>query len=151
MLYTSPWSRFELTTSVLIGTDCIGSCKYNYHTITTTTAPESVLNRLKTLSVCLPSSFFLCVWTTATWPPESNIQDECSFSVKQYKNISPLDGFITGKIIYNYHSIHICKFFTGKIIYSYHSIHICRFITGKYIILIYWWWIKPVINLQMWA
>ena len=35
MLYTSPWSRFELTTSVVIGTDCIGSCKSNYHTITT--------------------------------------------------------------------------------------------------------------------
>jgi len=32
MLYTSPWSKFELTTSVVIGTDCIGSCKYNYHT-----------------------------------------------------------------------------------------------------------------------
>jgi hypothetical protein len=30
MLYTS---RFELTTSVVIGTDCIGSCKSNYHTI----------------------------------------------------------------------------------------------------------------------
>ena len=29
MLYTSPWSRFELTTSVVIGTDCIGSCKSN--------------------------------------------------------------------------------------------------------------------------
>jgi hypothetical protein len=27
MFYTSPWSRFELTTSVAIGTDCIGSCK----------------------------------------------------------------------------------------------------------------------------
>jgi len=39
MLYTSPWSRFELTTSVVIGTDCIGSCKYNYHTITATTGP----------------------------------------------------------------------------------------------------------------
>jgi hypothetical protein len=39
MLYTSPWSRFKLTTSVVIGTDCIGSCKSNYHTITTTTAP----------------------------------------------------------------------------------------------------------------
>ena len=37
MLYTSPWSRFELTTSVVIGTDCIGSCKSNYHTITATT------------------------------------------------------------------------------------------------------------------
>jgi hypothetical protein len=34
MLYISPCSRFELTTSVVIGTDCIGSCKSNYHTIT---------------------------------------------------------------------------------------------------------------------
>jgi hypothetical protein len=33
MLYTSSWSRFELTTSVVIGTDCIGSCKSNYHTV----------------------------------------------------------------------------------------------------------------------
>ena len=35
MLYTSPWSRFKLTTSVVIGTDCIhvGSCKSNYSTI----------------------------------------------------------------------------------------------------------------------
>jgi len=39
MLYTSPWSRFELTKSVVIGTDCIGSCKSNYHTITTMTVP----------------------------------------------------------------------------------------------------------------
>ena len=38
MLYTSPWTRFELTTSVVIGTGCIGSCKSNYHTITATTA-----------------------------------------------------------------------------------------------------------------
>jgi hypothetical protein len=35
MLYTSPWSRFQLTTLVVICTDCIGSCKSNYHTITT--------------------------------------------------------------------------------------------------------------------
>jgi hypothetical protein len=39
MLYTSPWSRFELTTSAVIGTDCIDSCKSNYHTITATSAP----------------------------------------------------------------------------------------------------------------
>jgi hypothetical protein len=38
MLYTSYWSRFKLTTSVVIGTDCIGSCKSNYHAITATTA-----------------------------------------------------------------------------------------------------------------
>jgi len=36
--YTSPWTGFELTTLVVIGTDCIGSCKSNYHT--TTTAPS---------------------------------------------------------------------------------------------------------------
>ena len=33
MLYTSPWSRFELTTSVVIGTDCLGTCESNYHTL----------------------------------------------------------------------------------------------------------------------
>ena len=40
MLYASPWSRFELTTSVVIGTDYIGSCKSNDHTITVTTDPH---------------------------------------------------------------------------------------------------------------
>ena len=43
MLYTSPWSRFELTTSMVIGTVCIGSCKSNYHTITAMTATLSLL------------------------------------------------------------------------------------------------------------
>ena len=37
--YTSPWTRFGLTTLVVIVTDCIGSCKSNYHMITTTMAP----------------------------------------------------------------------------------------------------------------
>ena len=34
------WVGFELTTLVVIGTDCIGSCKFNYHMITTTMAPS---------------------------------------------------------------------------------------------------------------
>jgi len=38
MLYNLPYSRFGLTTAVVIGTDCIGSCKSNYHAITATTA-----------------------------------------------------------------------------------------------------------------
>ena len=38
--YTSPWTGFELTTLVVIGTDCTGSCKSNYHTITTTRVHE---------------------------------------------------------------------------------------------------------------
>jgi hypothetical protein len=36
--YTPPCAGFELTTLVVIGTDCIGSGKSNYHTIPTTTA-----------------------------------------------------------------------------------------------------------------
>ena len=34
------WAGFELTTLVGIGTDCIGSNKSNYHSITTTTPPQ---------------------------------------------------------------------------------------------------------------
>ena len=40
MLYTSPWSRFKLTASVVISTNCIGSCISNYHAITVTRAPH---------------------------------------------------------------------------------------------------------------
>jgi hypothetical protein len=43
MLYTSAWSRFELTTLVVIGTDCIGSCKSNYHMIHGHDGPSSQL------------------------------------------------------------------------------------------------------------
>jgi hypothetical protein len=37
--YTWPWAGFELPTLVVVDTDCTGSCKWNYHTITTTTTP----------------------------------------------------------------------------------------------------------------
>jgi hypothetical protein len=41
---TSTWARFELTTLVMIGANLIGSCKSNYHTITTTTmTTETIL------------------------------------------------------------------------------------------------------------
>jgi len=36
---------FELTTLVVKSTDCIDKFKSNYHTITTTTAPEGNLNK----------------------------------------------------------------------------------------------------------
>ena len=35
------WVGFELTTSVVMGTDCTGTYKSNYHTIT---APEFIEN-----------------------------------------------------------------------------------------------------------
>ena len=36
------WAGFEFTTSVVIGTDCIGSYKSNYHMITATMAPYTI-------------------------------------------------------------------------------------------------------------
>jgi hypothetical protein len=45
---------FQFTTLVVTGTDCTGSCKSNYHTITTTTVPES--DKRKTLVVCIFAS-----------------------------------------------------------------------------------------------
>ena len=42
--YTSPWMVFKLTTLVVIGTDCTGSYKSNYHTITITTVPTRLKN-----------------------------------------------------------------------------------------------------------
>ena len=41
MLYQVARVGFELITLVVIGTDCIDSCKSNYHMITTTTAPKT--------------------------------------------------------------------------------------------------------------
>jgi hypothetical protein len=60
MLYTSPWSRFELTTSVAIDTYCIGSCKSNYHAIMPTNAPCSYLYILTTYG--LAWFLFLFLW-----------------------------------------------------------------------------------------
>jgi hypothetical protein len=45
------WAGFELTMLVVIGTDCIGSCKNNYHTIMTTTAPICKLDPISHPSI----------------------------------------------------------------------------------------------------
>ena len=50
--------RFELTTFVVIGTNCTGSCKSNYHAITTTTAPSVNCSEIYTIS---PSALSLPV------------------------------------------------------------------------------------------
>ena len=49
MLYWVHLAGVELkpTTLVVIGTDCIGNCKSNYHTIMTTTAPHCRRDGLK--------------------------------------------------------------------------------------------------------
>jgi len=51
MLYASHWSRFELTTSVVIGSDCIDSYKSNYHTTMATTDPICTMKTNQTKMV----------------------------------------------------------------------------------------------------
>jgi hypothetical protein len=60
--YTSPWTGFELTTLVAIGTDYTGSCKSNHHTITTTTAHMHVFigNQRWLLIYCLKCYTRIC-------------------------------------------------------------------------------------------
>jgi hypothetical protein len=61
--YTSPWTRFDVTTLVAICTDYTGSCKFNYHTITITSVPKHNLilvhvkkQNIKTKSIVSPKS-----------------------------------------------------------------------------------------------
>ena len=84
MLYTSPWSWFKFTTSVVMGTDCIGSCKSNYNTITATTDPSSLL-KLPFRETYLSKSFVCTCYV---------------FSVKNYAN--------QGKLIMFKHEKQLC-------------------------------------------
>ena len=68
MFYSSPCSRFELTTSDLIGTACIVSCKSNYNTITATITP-------------------LCKneWSDKTWTVSSvNVRNQMNTSLEVF-------------------------------------------------------------------
>jgi len=62
MLYTSTWLRFELTTSVVIGTDCIGSCKSNYLAIMATTAPHTETVNLRNITYIIFGRHLLLSW-----------------------------------------------------------------------------------------
>ena len=54
------WVGFELTTLVVIGTDCIGSCLSNHITITTTMAPvRSLVCREEVLMIPWKRKFLL--------------------------------------------------------------------------------------------
>ena len=55
--YTSPWTGFDLTTLVVIGTDCIDSCKSNYHT--TTTVPSTKCKWFFNWHIKLPAAVYV--------------------------------------------------------------------------------------------
>ena len=47
--HISTRTGFELTTLVVIGTDCTCNCKSNYHTITTTTTTAPIKDRIQSI------------------------------------------------------------------------------------------------------
>jgi hypothetical protein len=75
--YISPWAGLELTTLVVISTDCIGSFKSNCHTITTTRSPQTQLNGSVLSHVCvylktspgitMYSQVKFACWLTVSW------------------------------------------------------------------------------------
>ena len=68
MLHTLPWSRFELTSSVVVGTDCIGSCKSNYHTTTATTSNRNIyICYSATCSSWSKYRFLTFFWIMSLW------------------------------------------------------------------------------------
>ena len=55
MKITKIWRFVKLKVNILvvIGTDCTGRCKSNYHTITTTTAPNTNMKSLNSNTKCI--------------------------------------------------------------------------------------------------
>ena len=75
------WAEFELTTWMVIGTDCIGSCKSNYHTITTKTA----LNQNKSTYMFTFHYNYFCNIIAAFAPLWNKISgDNCNFTFRNF-------------------------------------------------------------------
>ena len=66
--YTWSWAGFKLTTLVVIGTNCPGSCKSNYHMIMTT-MPEAVNQRKadNTMARRIRTKGQTMIYKTKTW------------------------------------------------------------------------------------
>jgi hypothetical protein len=121
---------FKLTTLGATGTECTGSCKSNYHTITTTTAPPSQESECSCIYVCSGYRFVLCFYYF------SIRFCNCSDSVLFFC-FSVLWLFCTlYNVILNIRSVHRCT-------YNFHVIN-CRRIAADHR-----FWFNPLIRLTV--
>ena len=88
MLYTSPWSKFNLTTSVVKGTDCIGGCKSNCHAIIATTIPW----------ICNQRSWFACIYNHTC--PCSHLYLKVIFSFPVMENFIRIEPLLRSHLSY---------------------------------------------------
>jgi hypothetical protein len=81
------WAGFDLTTFVVIGTDCTSSCNYNHYTITTAASLfqrrctryniEHVLKRLKLVEPSLNLGLYYLRAGGASADARSNVNERC--------------------------------------------------------------------------
>jgi hypothetical protein len=100
---------FELTTLVVIGTDCTGSWKFNYHTITTMTAFVFLLN-YHTITTMTAFVFLLNYHTITTMT--------AFIFLLNYHTITTMTAFV---FLLNYHTITTMKAFIFLLIYLFNS------------------------------
>ena len=90
-------ARFQLTTLVVIDTDCIGSCKSNYHTTTTTTWVILIKTRMKCSLDNLLSKWYRNPDLHQRWPMLVKLEISWNY---QYRLMPPVfEGELTFKII----------------------------------------------------
>ena len=111
---------FELTTLVMIGTGCIGSCKTNYYTITTTMAPDSMLHHIQHECWIFGNSM-VYIWN-------SNLQQSSFGQVK---------GSCQLKYIFFYRFYH---FKTGNLLFNANSAMFQPYHDENKLISWRWWW-----------
>ena len=82
------WAWFELTTLMVIGTDCIGSCKSNYHT--TTTSPKDkkklyyIIFLIYQLFFLIPGYYFIYFFAAFNIFKNISYQEPGIWSVSQW-------------------------------------------------------------------
>ena len=83
----SPSAGFDLTTLVVIGTDCIGSCKSYYHT--TMTAPETVMIRIHEFILSTYTVSY-CIWYMVFSTEQHNFMQVNVLHQLRFPNVSRL-------------------------------------------------------------
>ena len=64
---TSPWMGLELITLVVIDTDYTGSCKSNYHTISSTTSPNVIWYYMSMYMLSIVYKYIFSINSLTSW------------------------------------------------------------------------------------
>jgi hypothetical protein len=124
-VYTSQWAEFEFKTSVVIGTDCIGSCKSNYHTITATT--KRIANCHRGV-LCIHYNDFMDFWNLKNNLADHHSLEQTHDGINIYMYISTVleRKCVTFLLMFlEYDKIRIPLKYMSMVVYYYIYIYIC--------------------------